>query len=118
MSSTRNPIAGQFVVILDDTQEKLDGWSPTNDTECAYTWSKTGLPPGLHNLTVAVVGPSPNAPNTAGIFELNKLLLVGEDRSPLKKSKALSDQHSFSTTQILMQCFSFGLVGLGLLGGF
>lgn len=77
LDSSRNPNAGEFVVILDSLQTKIDGYSATGDSACAFTWSKADLPAGLHNLTVSYVGPSPQAQGVStGSLELNGIQYV------------------------------------------
>jgi hypothetical protein len=72
VGSSRNPNAGIFVVILDELQTEIDGYSATPDNGCSFTFSKTALAAGLHNLTISFLGPSPQAQSeSSSSFELN-----------------------------------------------
>lgn len=76
LGSTQGPDAGVFVVILDNLQTKIDGFAALTDNSCSFTWSKSGLDAGLHNLTVSYVGPSPQSQQASGSFELNGIQYV------------------------------------------
>jgi hypothetical protein len=79
LGSSRNADAGVFVVVLDGVQTKIDGFASSSDDSCSYTWSQTQLAAGFHNLTVSLVGPSPQAPIASdGSFELNNIQYVSE----------------------------------------
>ena len=79
LGSTRGPDAGVYVVSLDDSQTEFDGFTSSAENSCSYTWSKTGLSAGIHNLTVSFVGPSPQSSSqTQASFELNSIQCVFE----------------------------------------
>jgi len=82
LGSTRDANAGVFVVMLDNVQTKIDGFSASSDDSCAFTFSKEDLSAGFHNLSVSYVGRSPQAPDTSsGSFELNGIQLIAADTS-------------------------------------
>jgi hypothetical protein len=88
LGSSRDANAGVFVVMLDNVQTKIDGFSPTEEGSCAFTFSKSDLSAGFHNLSVSFVGRSPQAPDTSsGSFELNGIqyvsLIIAEALSEL-----------------------------------
>ena len=77
LGSTRSREAGVYVVALDNVQTRVDGFTPSAETGCSFTWSQTNLSAGYHNLTVSFVGPSPQSPSQSqGSFEMNTLQSV------------------------------------------
>jgi hypothetical protein len=79
LGSSRDADAGVFVVMLDDVQTKIDGFSAKTDSSCSFTFSKSDLSAGFHNLSVSYVGRSPQASDqSAGSFELNSIQYVLE----------------------------------------
>ena len=79
LGSSRSQDAGLFVVALDDVQTEIDGFSPTADNNCSYTWSQSNLSKGYHNLTISYVGPSPQSQTQSGSFELNNFQYVSKN---------------------------------------
>jgi len=113
LGTTRNSEAGLFVVILDGVQTKIDGFSKSNDPNCAITWSKTGLDAGFHNLTVSFLSRSPQAPDgNSGSLELNNFQLVAEDKTGIPGS---SNSGSVSPMAEVSSAFFAGLFGTLLL---
>jgi hypothetical protein len=130
LSSTRNSHAGVFVAVLDGIQTKIDGYSASADESCSYTFSQSQLTAGFHNLTVSLVGPSPQAPMASdgdGAFQLNDIQyvsrlyfdaalsefrrrLIGTDTS----SKPSGSISSFADTSTVF----FGLLCILLVQGF
>ena len=79
LGSTQGPDAGVYVVSLDNAQTKLDGFTPSAETNCSFTWSQRDLSAGFHNLTVSFVGRSTESSSqdqAQASFELNSIQCV------------------------------------------